>query len=202
MIDSRDGKFYTISKLADGNCWMTQNLALDGGITITPSDSNVTSNVDLPATASSCSSSDTSIQIWAQQSGYDGNYYNWCAAIASASNCNTTTEQTTSICPKGWRLPSNSGSPSYRNLFDTAGISSMSTDADKVAAAEAVPYSFTRAGYYNGGYYVQGSYGYYWSRTPGSSSSAYYFVFGASYFGPQDDFNKDYGRSVRCVYGS
>ncbi len=29
LIDSRDGKAYWVSKLADGNCWMTQNLALD-----------------------------------------------------------------------------------------------------------------------------------------------------------------------------
>lgn len=29
LIDTRDGKAYWVSKLADGNCWMTQNLALD-----------------------------------------------------------------------------------------------------------------------------------------------------------------------------
>ena len=29
LIDVRDGKEYWVAKLADGNCWMTQNLALD-----------------------------------------------------------------------------------------------------------------------------------------------------------------------------
>ena len=29
LIDTRDGKKYWVSKLADGNCWMVQNLALD-----------------------------------------------------------------------------------------------------------------------------------------------------------------------------
>ena len=29
LIDSRDGKEYWVAKLADGHCWMTQNLALD-----------------------------------------------------------------------------------------------------------------------------------------------------------------------------
>jgi len=29
LIDTRDGKSYWVAKLADGNCWMTQNLALD-----------------------------------------------------------------------------------------------------------------------------------------------------------------------------
>lgn len=29
LRDNRDGKIYWVEKLADGNCWMTQNLALD-----------------------------------------------------------------------------------------------------------------------------------------------------------------------------
>ena len=29
MVDKRDGKVYWVTKLADGNCWMTQNLDLD-----------------------------------------------------------------------------------------------------------------------------------------------------------------------------
>lgn len=29
LKDTRDGKYYWVSKLADGKCWMTQNLALD-----------------------------------------------------------------------------------------------------------------------------------------------------------------------------
>ncbi len=29
LIDTRDGKSYWVAKLKDGNCWMTQNLALD-----------------------------------------------------------------------------------------------------------------------------------------------------------------------------
>lgn len=29
LKDERDGKYYLVSKLADGNCWMSQNLALD-----------------------------------------------------------------------------------------------------------------------------------------------------------------------------
>lgn len=46
LIDVRDGKRYWVAKLADGNCWMTQNLALDLDPTrpLTPSDSDVSSN--------------------------------------------------------------------------------------------------------------------------------------------------------------
>ena len=47
LKDTRDGKYYWVAKLADGNCWMTQNLELDlGGRTLTPQDSDVSSNWD------------------------------------------------------------------------------------------------------------------------------------------------------------
>ena len=45
LIDKRDGKYYWVAKLADGNCWMTQNLDLDlDGRTLTPDDSDVSSD--------------------------------------------------------------------------------------------------------------------------------------------------------------
>ena len=50
LIDSRDGKEYWVAKLADGNCWMTQNLAYDlvKGKVLTPSDTDVTSDWVVP----------------------------------------------------------------------------------------------------------------------------------------------------------
>ena len=45
LQDTRDSKYYWVAKLADGNCWMTQNLDLDlSGRTLTPSDSDVSSS--------------------------------------------------------------------------------------------------------------------------------------------------------------
>ena len=46
LIDTRDGKKYWVAKLADGKCWMTQNLAynLDPAKTLTPGDSDVKAN--------------------------------------------------------------------------------------------------------------------------------------------------------------
>ena len=46
LIDSRDGKSYWVAKLADNNCWMTQNLDydLDPDVALTPLDSDVTRN--------------------------------------------------------------------------------------------------------------------------------------------------------------
>ena len=45
LIDVRDGKEYWVAKLADGNCWMTQNLALDltAGQKLTNTDTDLNS---------------------------------------------------------------------------------------------------------------------------------------------------------------
>ena len=46
LEDTRDHKTYTIAKLADGKCWMTQNLDLDlkDNVALTPADSDVSEN--------------------------------------------------------------------------------------------------------------------------------------------------------------
>lgn len=47
LRDTRDGKYYWVAKLADGNCWMTQNLDLDlSGRTLTSTDSDVSESWD------------------------------------------------------------------------------------------------------------------------------------------------------------
>ncbi len=50
LIDIRDGKQYWVAKLADQNCWMTQNLAFDlkQGETLTPDTSDVSRNWTVP----------------------------------------------------------------------------------------------------------------------------------------------------------
>ncbi len=46
VIDLRDAKVYWISKLADGHCWMTQNLDLDlsSSVALTPADTDIRQN--------------------------------------------------------------------------------------------------------------------------------------------------------------
>lgn len=48
LIDLRDGKEYWVSKLADGECWMTQNLALDltEGKKLTSSDTDLNAKTE------------------------------------------------------------------------------------------------------------------------------------------------------------
>lgn len=54
LIDRRDGKYYWVAKLADGHCWMTQNLDYDlnTNIALTPNDSDVSSNWTPPRSTS------------------------------------------------------------------------------------------------------------------------------------------------------
>ena len=46
LTDTRDGKQYWVAKLADGNCWMTQNLSLDlsTDIVLTPENTDISTN--------------------------------------------------------------------------------------------------------------------------------------------------------------
>ena len=76
LKDERDGKYYWVAKLADGNCWMTQNLELDlSGRTLTPEDSDVGGSwytdsrgfdVFYQGTADS-----TEVQFWTHAGGYE-----------------------------------------------------------------------------------------------------------------------------------
>lgn len=49
VVDSRDNNSYTV-RYINGNCWMTQNLRLSGGRTLTSADSNVASSWSFPST--------------------------------------------------------------------------------------------------------------------------------------------------------
>ncbi|MBQ9019928.1 hypothetical protein IJ096_01230, partial [Candidatus Saccharibacteria bacterium] len=158
LQDSRDSKEYKVAKLADGNCWMVQNLALDGGRTLKTSDSDVTANRTLAANISDgASSNDSSVQIiskWAENSGCSGsyycvsgntekygNFYNWYAATATTGTSSlTNADATDSVCPKGWKLPTSGTSSSYGSsapdksygklIYLVTGFSSLSTSYD------------------------------------------------------------------------
>ena len=202
---------YTVSKLADGNCWMTSNLKL--GLSTSQAIEVVTNETGeakstkwTPTSGSSdsayplnrntvCSGSGTSRQCW----------YDWYAATAgSGTSGQTNTDATDSICPAGWRLPSNyttSTTKSYSALTNAYFGFTDNQYQNKATALEANPMLFTRAGYYySDSLYGSGSYGLYWSATAYSSSSkAYSFYYNTSGTYPQYDGGKYSGVSVRCL---
>ena len=203
---------YTVSKLADGNCWMTSNLKLglstsqalevvtnSTGVAKstkwTPTGSGGTSNADTPMNGNTvCTGSGNTKKCW----------YTWYAATAgSGTSSQTYTDASDSICPAGWRLPSNyttSTTKSYSALTNAYFNITDDTSTGYYTQLEANPMLFARAGYYySGSLSGSGSYGRYWSATSRSNSQAYLFGYETSYTLPQTTVDKYFGSSVRCL---
>ena len=205
LTDTRDNQTYTIKKLADGKCWMTQNLRLAStkAVTLTPADSDVSSNYPLPQAPTTTSSwgsynvaSDVNqTHLYNTQNSSYGVYYNWYTATAGTGLYdNTTTNATSSICPKGWRLPTGGASGDFQTLYtaENSDYNTFMTDG-----------AWVLSGHYfsSGSVYGQGSDGYWWSSTPNPSAAGYAYRLGvySSNVYPQRYNYKANGVSVRCV---
>ncbi|MBR3323493.1 hypothetical protein IKG16_01235, partial [Candidatus Saccharibacteria bacterium] len=218
---------YKVSKLADGNCWMVSNLALDGGRTLHTSDSNVTQDRTLPANISNGTASEYDVaQIYSgnansitstcdlshpycivNNTNKYGNLYNWNAATATVGKKATTTDVTESICPKGWQLPNNTGTRSFNNLMSAYSLPTTNvTNGAAVQKIQQTPLNFPLAGLYNNSSLYQGRLSSYWSRSvnAGNFSTAHCLTIDSESgdFYPQNDHYKRNTFSVRCVYSS
>ena len=184
VVDSRDGSDYTV-RYINGACWMTQNLRLSGGRTLTPADSNVTQNWSFPTGSLTSGDTYTVARSTISSNTSYGGYYNYCAASAGTV-CDNTTEQDAAqdICPKGWRLPT---------LDEMNGIRSF------VSAFSPV-YSGT---YGNGSLGNTGSYGTWWSATAYTSYFQFrlFYSSGRLYTSGEGSYNY-HGYSVRCIRSS
>ena len=190
LTDTRDGNTYTVSKLADGKCWMTQNLRI-AGKTLTPADSDVTTDYTIPASSLSGFISYDTSNAYVDS---DGGFYTWYTATAGTGTQALSTHDqntTVSICPKGWRLPTSGNNGEFEVLYDNYYSSS---------ALRSNPINLTLSGNVaissRGG---QGSYGEYWSSTVYSSSNAYDLSLNASNAGFASHYDKTNGFSVRCI---
>ena len=190
LTDTRDNNTYTVSKLADGKCWMTQNLRI-AGKTLTPTDSDVTTNYTIPASSLSGFSAYDTSNAYVDN---DGGFYTWYTATAGTGTQALSTHNqstTVSICPKGWRLPTGGGDGEFQTLYNNYNSSS---------ALRSNPVNFILFGYVlSSSRRDQGSYGYYWSSTVYSSSYAYSLFLGTSNVNPALNYYKNGGFSVRCI---
>ncbi|MBR0488155.1 hypothetical protein IJJ39_00545, partial [Candidatus Saccharibacteria bacterium] len=234
LTDSRGGvtKSYTVAKLADNKVWMTTNLDLPGGTTITPADSDVTENFILPTSSTTGFSSDTEEKGYVYNSGNTTNcgasgqntpcysYYSYNAATAGtgASIDGDGVNATSSICPKGWMLPTATtegvsrdsggytGGDFYQMILAETGQSSL---ADGYSESTANFYNnagpgttpgFLLAGnYLSSAFYNGGSYGRYWSSTSKSGTGAYNLFFTSSHVNSAGYDYRRLGCSVRCL---
>ena len=122
-----------------------------------------------------------------------GRLYTWVAA--------------TTVCPSGWHLPSTT---EWKTLFTAVGGSSTAGTVLKSTGGwyndgngtDAFGFSALPAGlrYYDGFYYGEGPYAYFWSSSENNSSSAYSMYLYYDYDNAYLDINPKYfGLSVRCV---
>ena len=184
LRDRRDNNTYTIAKI-NGNCWMTENLRLSGGRTLTSADSNVASSWSFPSTElAGNSDSDTAPQSTISSNTSYGGYYNYCAASAGTVCSETKQDATYDICPKGWRLPTyneQQGITSYKSAFSPV-------------------YS---GRYINGSLYDAGSRGYWWSSTAYDNyRQRNLYCFYVDSLDSNFISDKYRGLSVRCVRSS
>ena len=190
LTDTRDNNTYIVSKLADGKCWMTQNLRIINK-TLTPADSDVTSNYTIPA--SSLHNVDGH-DISGAYVDSDGGLYPWYTATAGTGTRSLSAEgqnTTVSICPKGWRLPTGGDDGEFKALYDNYNSSSIlrSNPVNLTLSGEIVIDSRI----------YQGLYGEYWSSTVVSGDSAYGLWLGTMGVTPTFSSTKFNELSVRCI---
>ena len=188
LQDTRDGNMYTVKKLADGNVWMTENLRI-ANKTITSADSNVTSDFTIPA-SSVYGFDDYDTKNAYIDSAYGG-YYNFYTATAGTGGTSLASgDAPSSICPKGWRLPTGGSSGEFNTLYG---------QYNSAALMMGVP-NFTLSGnIFQSHVDDQGSYGYFWSSTVATANYAYYLKLGSSNVNPAGGRGKHERFSVRCV---
>ena len=209
QVDGQDTTYYTMT-FGNGQS-RCANLGTVQGTLTDPTTGN-------PYNFVSCmDGSDASAQALAD-SRVDGNWYNWYAAVAGSEYISggASTRAADSICPKGWKLPSNNASNSgvqdFYGLIKGGyglGNNTDNTQNDNKTISNSVdamlgvfPLSFSRSGSYawlSGGLNNRGYNGYYWSAASGSDTNSYNLSFNSSALNPRNNNYKGYGFAVRCV---
>ncbi len=190
LMDNRDTRTYRITKLKDGNCWMTQNLDYN--------DPNSTMIVDV----AKWTSTDANYRAYYDPGdSITGNYYTFQSATNGTGSSVTTdgANATGSICPTGWKLPTSkvTTSGSFGGLTTAYGISSNAAGS---TALRSSPLYFVYGGLVNSGYLSSaGSGGRYWSSTAVSSTYAYNLYFYSSDVNPSSNTYRYIGLPVRCL---
>ena len=106
LKDVRDNRTYTVAKLKDGNCWMTENLQIQN-ITLDSTTSDTAGNFVLPASKQAGFNSTNRAEVYDSGNKEHGVYYSWYAATAGEGTASLKDGDIVhhSICPIGWRLP-------------------------------------------------------------------------------------------------
>ena len=169
---------------------MTQNLRIINK-TLTPADSDVTSNYTIPASSRSDFNSYDTSNAYVDS---DGGFYTWYTATAGTGTQSLSTQgynTSISICPKGWRLPTGGDNGEFKILDSNYSSSSALRSNPVNLTLSGVVHNSSRGG--------QGIGGFHWSSTVYSSGRAYGLYLAISHARPDDYDGKENGYSVRCI---
>jgi len=228
VVDKRDNQEYSVVRLADGNCWMMDNLNL-GAYDINTALTERNTNISEPVSAATFNS-------WRKESGSDsyasaeyipltktnsangddidstsgtkfGTLYNYCAASAGTICVDSNDDSATyDICPAGWRLPKGGSTYDAPNEFNDLYTNPSYNTIDKMRAPVSEDgAAFALAGWftYNRAPDYQGGQGYYWTSTMYGSSSAYnLFLYASNSMSGANIGNsssRTKGYSIRCI---
>ncbi len=173
LSDKRDGKTYSV-RYINGNCWMTQNLAITGSIAAEFSNF---SGMDVNVSTRDLTAGD-SYDEPRSHVGANGVWYNFAAASAKSITGTRATQYETpkDICPSGWRIPTKTqAAPLNGHLLEFAP---------------------TTGGFYGGGTLQSIATGYYWNSTYENGSGRFTFNYGEV---TEGGLNRAYGAFIRCV---
>ncbi len=207
LTDKRGGttQTYTIRRLADGRCWMVENLRLGGNnpITLTDKDTDLNDGVTeftLPISSKSGFRDYDVANVYVSTINSDeenveyGGYYTWYAATAGTGTQSMSSNATSSICPKNWKLPTSGNGGEFQILLNQYNSQTLMTNDDG-------PHFLLAGFYFSGSVVKPDSYGRYWSSTVYSSNYNYAFnlALDTSSVNVTSINDKYYGESVRCV---
>lgn len=214
LIDDRlnktsNKKFsYKVGKLADGKCWMLQNLALESGTALTPGDSDIDNNYTLPGSdfieedvVSTGHIDNTDDTVTRNNRTNGGTYYSYSVATAGTGTGSTNYHNaTSSICPKNWRLPTSytndGGEGDFTKLY--AAYNSNQAQLQTALHRAATGVCYTQGGGYCPLDAVTSSY---WSSTIKNASTSYGLVINTSSVNPTGDVSRSSDKlsTIRCV---
>ena len=208
--DSRDSDIYQIQRLADGKCWMLENLRLGStyAITVTASNTNSSGNFTLPASTVQSNFNPDDASAWSTArinttvknststvAGYTvkyGTYYNYCAASAG-TRCiyggSGAGSISYDICPKAWRMPTGSGGE-FSTIYAV-----YSNNYSVFQQAFRAPLNGCML---SDNAYPRGSTGCIWSANWSDNAGSTFYL-NSSSIAPADGSRYVYGQAVRCL---
>ena len=207
VTDIRDNQQYLVKRLADGKCWMIDDLRLGSeplsqGLSSSNTNISSTTSFTLPTASNTLTTKRENPQMSAYKvgqvikhfgdtTGKAGMYYNYCAATAgTVCKHEEVRNATEDICPAGWRLPTGGAGGEQESLFNLYG-----TIADMQIGA-----SLTYGGWYTSNTLKEfETASWTWASSGKTENKAHVMFIGRTKKSFADGAFEYYGENVRCV---